>query len=233
MDELGIKRKAERDFRREQHLCTVCGEPLPEGYKFVRCGGCRMYERTAYKSHKEKGVCVKCGKEDAYTMTGRALCAECGELRAGRNKSNREKNAEKYRTRDKIRHKNRYYELKNEHRCIACGKILPSWWSHVRCPEHHRHFCDWSKNVRRNRGIISHTEALEQGMCFLCMKKPASNGKMCEDCYKKSCERMALARASVDRSKHIWRGMESARYAETKDKYGDKKKQSGQEQKES
>lgn len=234
MDELAIKRKAERDFRREQHLCTVCGEPLPEGYKFMRCEGCRMYERAAYKMHKDKGVCVKCGKEDAYTMVGRALCAECDEIRSVKGKINREKDVESYRTHDKIRAKKRYHDLKTAHRCIVCGKALPSWWNHVRCPEHHRHVRDWSRNDRRSRGIISHTEALEQGKCFLCMKKPAANGKkMCEECYKKSCERLAIARASIDNTKHIWCGMECVRIAEIKIKYGNKKKQSDQEQEES
>lgn len=62
--------------------------------------------------------CVRCGKQDAYTMNSHQLCYECTEksrkYQRQRNKIKSEELNQKAR--------NRYYELKKQGVCVVCGK---------------------------------------------------------------------------------------------------------------
>ena len=79
----------QREWRKESGLCTQCGERLPEGCSFTTCDGCRAFRMLNYKARKKNNECVSCGKEDAFTMNGRALCADCAAKMAEREKAQR------------------------------------------------------------------------------------------------------------------------------------------------
>lgn len=70
--------------------------------------------------------CTKCGKQDSYTLSGRALCAVCAE-------KNRE-NSRRYYTKlgNNPGAKKRYQRLKELGLCIDCGKYEAKSGS-VRC----------------------------------------------------------------------------------------------------
>jgi predicted amidophosphoribosyltransferase len=70
-----VRRKNQRDYRRENGLCTTCGAKLHDT-NYVQCERCRIKRANEQKTHrmknpimphwktvfKEQGVCVVCGK---------------------------------------------------------------------------------------------------------------------------------------------------------------------------
>lgn len=58
--------------RKHNHLCVMCGKPLPEKYTYFRCEHCRWYMRKTYQKYSPKrisrseahnfGLCVWCIK---------------------------------------------------------------------------------------------------------------------------------------------------------------------------
>ena len=189
------KDKERYEYRKHKHLCATCGKNLPDEYTYVTCNGCREYGRLLYSMRKKSSVCAKCGKEDAYTMNGRARCAECAEKLREQLRRYREttyglrKNEE--------RGKQIYNRRKEEGKCISCGRKLPRYESHARCA-----ICrTFLKRYRAD--TISHAEAHNFGLCAWCIKRPATHGRLCDSCYPKSLANLEKARAAIDIENHI------------------------------
>ncbi len=76
-------RKNRYHILKDSHCCVICTEPLPEGFKWVRCDRCRLRHvgssMIRYDSRKATNSCVKCGVEldDGYT---KIKCQTCLEL---------------------------------------------------------------------------------------------------------------------------------------------------------
>lgn len=83
-----------RTYRLEHHLCTACGDKLPEKYRYRTCEKCRAIKRGKKESYRreegippkdmyrELGLCVRCGKprlDGQVTWSGRdaQLCERC------------------------------------------------------------------------------------------------------------------------------------------------------------
>ena len=62
--------------------------------------------------------CIRCGKQDAYTLAGKQRCYECVEKEKQRCKEYNKRNSEK----NKQRAKERYYRLKSQGLCVVCAK---------------------------------------------------------------------------------------------------------------
>lgn len=125
------------------------------------------------------GVCTRCGQEDAYTMAGRKLCADCCDR--ARIVNNR------YRITDKGRETQRRCEARKVARrreeglCIRCGKRKAKAASCL-C-----HYCT-AKAAERAREKRMASSANwprgSNGYCYTCNKRPAASGrKICETCY--------------------------------------------------
>lgn len=54
-----IYKKSRYERLVDNHQCTSCGEPLPEGYKLKTCQKCRKYS-NAYLREYHKGKCTRC-----------------------------------------------------------------------------------------------------------------------------------------------------------------------------
>ncbi len=127
-----IYRQKNRDFFRENHICTVCGkETVPSGEKICpECLAKRMsrkkplteeqkerygsrfkaQQRMLYHERSENGICTRCGKRKA--ALGKRKCAIC-----------LEKNAEQ--------HRKKYLNKTNEREirklnglCYFCGNKI-------------------------------------------------------------------------------------------------------------
>lgn len=62
--------------------------------------------------------CVRCGKQDAYTMNGHQRCYECAEKARNYQRERNKRHSEKLRENQK----NRYHHLKSKGLCVSCGK---------------------------------------------------------------------------------------------------------------
>ncbi len=75
------RKKQLREERKEKHLCTKCGRPLPSQYDYVTSKQCRKRRNgrrlgsTTYgerfRERIEQGVCMYCGRE---VVPGYKLC---------------------------------------------------------------------------------------------------------------------------------------------------------------
>lgn len=151
----------------------------------IRCPDCqkeywREYRRQYYHKQKAKGICVKCGKNDAFA--GRTLCSACIEKIQNHYEQNREKISQKRRTEE---YRKQCRERDQRHRengiCKKCKKKATHG---IYCYEHYiqeRRYTlrrsQEQKNARRDRGLIPEKRK-ECGLCLWC-GEPAIEGLQC------------------------------------------------------
>lgn len=150
-----------------------------------------MVEISKYqfeKMRRKAGLCVSCGKEDAFTMIGRRYCADCSEKR---NETKRKywKNNENYREAQINKKRKIYEERKNNGICVRCGKRKVNGFAQCDyCRASQRRA--WDRDRKKPRG--------GDGICYSCNKEKAIEGKkLCERCYNdrlKNCEKARKAR---------------------------------------
>jgi hypothetical protein len=161
------------------------------------------YRKLLKKAH----LCRECRKQDAFTLAGHTLCAECRarntELRAKKRKNNPQHEREIA--------KKRYYERKAKGLCPNCGK---------RKAEEGKSWCRVCvAKANKKRALEAYAkmcEAEHKGLCCKCKKKPRlKEKKLCKDCYDKVVKnaRKATEVSKIKReSERVWRGIHSAAY---------------------
>lgn len=101
-----------------QNNCVSCGEIIPEGNQV--CPSCQSEsewgKRVKYLMANQR--CVRCCKQDAYTLAGKQRCFDCTE----KEKKNQRKYNEAHREEIKLKMKERSAKLKAEGICVFCGK---------------------------------------------------------------------------------------------------------------
>lgn len=143
-----------------------------------------MRERRAWL--KSLHLCSECGQEDAFTMNGRALCADCAE----KNNASCRKNydAEKKR----IYYKRRREQCVNDGICTRC-KTRKSAEGRKSCPIcAARYRAAWNKKQDIG-GRIRRGERFKYGLCYKCggkldgqIKTDGSASRLCSSCYNAS-----------------------------------------------
>ena len=144
-----------------------------------------------YEYYKMQHRCTACGNRDAFTMNGRALCAECTE------KNNR-RALERYHANEAARKSKLEREKKTQDErrangiCIECGKRPVESDKYTRCEVcRSRQLMRYHRNKKReSRDVADHC-----GLCFKCLK-PLDNpeSRMCNACAEKCNESLAAAR---------------------------------------
>ena len=132
------------------------------------------YKRLLYDERKHNRVCVSCGAVDAFTLNGRAECAECCEKR--RKRRNYQKEADQQREIYKAR--------KAAGICVSCKKkAIPGM---VYCEQHRIRHNQKARELKAyNRGETNWPRG-DNGYCYVCNKRPTmDNLKVCDTCYKK------------------------------------------------
>lgn len=151
-----------------------------------KCYGTQLYHTRLLLNR-----CGGCGRQDAFTMSGRARCADCAEVQRRASKKIREATSEELK-RKKAEH---YKTLKEEHRCVKCGKALSPAWDKVICQR-----CNAKAKQRylSNRVIRPGHEPhalfseLHPDICTRCRKRPRyQHHKLCEFCYQ---DQLAIAK---------------------------------------
>lgn len=74
-----------------------------------------MYQ---YTERKEQHRCVRCGKQDAQTIDGRAYCEECADIQRVRMRAYTKENHDIIRARERKRREKRLAEGM----CLLCGR---------------------------------------------------------------------------------------------------------------
>jgi len=207
---------------RDEKRCTRCGKQdentLAGRYRCRECTvKARQYEhRTDAQKQaqnantrawrgdlKRHHLCVWCKQEDAYTMTGRALCAECAQKQAARLRKWRADNIETAHKQDAEKRAVRV----EEGYCIKCGKRKAAP-GHKQCKACTAKAIARERNRRIENGVNYPRGG--NGFCFLCNKVPAIEGKhLCKDCYDRAIDRASKAReaAQAKKAAHVWNRM--------------------------
>ena len=118
-------------YRKKNHLCTKCGEKLPDNFPFVSCDACRRRsadqkrraKKIQYHERKKEHRCVICNKIISKEITS-VYCDDCRKSELDRRKRN-------------------YQKKKKEGRCVSCGK--PSLKGQALCDNCLEHRKEWRK----------------------------------------------------------------------------------------
>lgn len=138
-----------------------------------------MTQSEFRQKRKHAGVCIQCGREDAFTMVGRSYCDRCATQAresAARKRADPVKNNAMNANKKKIRE-----ARKSKGLCPTCGKPANSGYV----------LCDSCRAKRRNymNKYNNHPPRGEYGICWTCNKREAIPGKrLCHECYEKAVE---------------------------------------------
>ena len=150
------------------------------------------------KMLKKYYLCHDCKQQDAFTLAGRSLCAECAEKAKERSRAYRAipENREKmYATMKEKRDKRR-----ESGKCTSCGRTLEGG-KHKTCVYCHAKQKKRNERSLRKRGIMPRTE----GICWQCNKNPWMDGhKLCADCYAKKVP-IILKNREKSLKEHPWK----------------------------
>lgn len=155
------------------------------------------YNRELYHWLKERHLCTKCKRMDAYTMIGRAYCAECAKTGAEYKRTKYQTN-EEFRERRKLESRERRQTRKSAGICICCGARRASP-GHTRC----------ASCLALSR--VETPAYLPPGICARCRRKPIFDGKkLCAGCYEVAMQSLKIAWEKQDTRNHIWRKLDTA-----------------------
>lgn len=89
-------------------------------------------DRKAYLRSVKR--CIRCTKQDAYTLNGRALCGECAEYYRERRREyhNNPEKRERIQAYNTVYQQERKARLKAEGKCVSCG-ARPAEEGKTRC----------------------------------------------------------------------------------------------------
>lgn len=163
----------------------------------------RQYNREEYDFRKSRGLCAECGTRDAYTISGRALCAECCEKRKNRKISE----AERQHRKDYLR--NRIEVFAAQRKCDGCGAQLKENDTHKRCPTCRAYFRKKSAEYRDKKGVLRRELFGDMEVCMRCGKprtpglktKRGEPSKLCAACYEDAVSALRKGREAY-REKH-------------------------------
>ena len=152
------------------------------------------------KYYKDRNRCVRCHKQDAYTLNGRSMCAECVE-------KDREYSKIRYKN-GKQRHRETILALRSDRLskglCYICGKpqdkVGRKTCEKCAAKERARYFS------RKDPSTLYHQETLDRasdGFCYRC-GNPVKTGltvdfkpyKICEKCWQDNVKAAEKGRAT-------------------------------------
>ncbi len=158
------------------------------------------YDRESYAFWKSQHRCKSCHGQDAYTLAGRTLCAECAE------KNKVQKAAYRERNRDRLSDTNTdwYYRMKAEHRCVKCASPVEDPKRYVTCAACRAK--QRRKHAEKRIAEGANYPRGDNGLCWLCNKRPAlvDHGQ-CAECRELSLRNLEKAHAAKHHADHLWR----------------------------
>lgn len=157
--------------------------------------------RHDYLLNRQK--CTRCGKQDAFTLNGRAWCADCID-------EDSEYRKERYAENEEIRKatnqssKSRYNLYKSLGLCTKCGnKAIEKRTLCQRCNAK-------AKAYSQARRGVSNSDL---GLCRSCGAERKEGFKFCEKCLPAKQEHGRKVLAMQSRDNHFWRKDNSLLFA--------------------
>lgn len=154
-------------------------------------------DKAYYAMLKSHHLCTRCKTQDAYTLAGRAVCADCAE-----------KMAEKARERRKTN--KRYLELAKQRKreriengfCPICGKPSDPAGDYKMCAVCRAKYAKQDEKYRDKVKPDRVRRNAEIGVCMKCCAAPVIPGrKVCADCYTKLVD--GLKAITLKRNKDV------------------------------
>lgn len=159
-------------------------------------------ERTSEHNYREmlkrNHLCTRCHQQDAYTLVGRSMCAEC----TARQKERSAKNYSCHKDEINQQRREKYSQMKLKDVCPRCGRKKLGLGDKVLCT------CCRKKDALRKHKELSlkgvNLPRGDNGICWQCNKNKVMDGyRLCPECYGKLVE-MSVNR-KPPQSTHIWR----------------------------
>lgn len=179
------KKKEYREKRKSEKKCAWCGART-DGK--VLCEECTR--KGSLRKHKDReflksiGICTYCGKRKA--VPGKSWCADCAynrneARRILRDNYSEEKHQQELEKMREYRRKKKKW-ASNKGLCTKCHKRVPPE-GYKRCTICRQKELERRKREKIRDGKYSMQEAAERGICTLCRREKATNGKLCLKCY--------------------------------------------------
>lgn len=165
------------------------------------------YDHQSYVFWRSQQRCIRCHKQDAFTLSGRSRCAECVEV----NRQQKSSYREKHQSRLQDERKSWYYRMKAEGRCVKCGREVEDPANYTTCARCRARVRASDAERRLASGKIPKAIAADCGICGICNRRPAMEGrKTCPECYAQNMRNLAKANAAKEGADHPWRRMAHA-----------------------
>lgn len=167
----------------------------------------QAYDRQSYAFWKARGLCADCHGRDAYTLAGRSRCAACTEKIRTLKQRYRNEN------RERLARSNHdwYYRMKAEGRCVKCGREVEEPSHYTTCAMCRAKQRAEDAERRLASGKIPKAIAADCGVCGICNRRPAMEGrKTCPECYAQNMRNLDKANAAKEGADHPWRRMAHA-----------------------
>ena len=156
--------------------------------------------KARYHYLKSRHRCTKCGKQDAFTLNGRAYCAECNEKCRDIKKAWRQTHQEQL----AISRKARDLRMKESGRCVTCGKKNDTP-GRVRCSRCLAKYRKQHLERRKAEDKYSRLNRID-GECYFCGKPVVPGKRTCQK-HLNMCRKFVAAIQSPGRAEeHPWRG---------------------------
>lgn len=143
--------------------------------------------------------CYKCNKQDAFTLIGKAECAECRE----HHKKNNRKSYSRNREQINQKRRERYAEDVENGMCTMCHKekAIDGLKVCAKCRAYQKKQND-KKSIKQGR--LNYQFCVENNICTMCRKNNATpDNKVCTECYE--ILKQNLEHSHQSRANHWWR----------------------------
>lgn len=154
-----------------------------------------------YQQRKRFHLCVQCGEEDAYTLTGRARCYECTQKRNAQKRKNYDDTAKE---KASFAYKKRRNDRIQNHQCTRCGRALRKDQTTRECDSclaKHRIF---AIKYSAKKGILPRCLLDGVTRCAKCGKEQVADGyKVCNNCLEKCRKSLEIARATPQKQNYF------------------------------
>lgn len=141
-----------------------------------------MTRREWYAKLRENHLCTRCEKDDAYTLAGRSLCAECTAKKVAYNRDWRRNHPENVaRWREAEQEKRR--ERKAEGFCVQCGAPVPD--GKAKCPTCRAAAARQMQRTRIRKGVGKREQWITSGLCANCGAETMPGKRVCASCYER------------------------------------------------
>lgn len=147
-------------------------------------------EKERYQQRKEKHLCTRCQKQDAYTLSGKTLCFECSRKNREHCKEYYSKNSKELIEKDKEKRA----KCALQGICTNCKKRKAEDGFKLCqvCQAKRRR--EYKKTAER-QGVVTDEMLPYLDVCHKCRRKPLMKGKnVCESCYEKLLKCLEKAR---------------------------------------